>query len=94
MGLVFGDGGAYPRAGLALVGLGMGFHLAAGTLNQAALARDRAPAAGAAWLACAAGFVAWMLLPVVADELLRAEAGYLAATVVLCAALAVVLRAR
>ena len=38
------------RAGLALVGLGMGFHLIAGTLNQAALARGQAAGAALAWL--------------------------------------------
>ena len=39
------------RAGLAFVGLGMGFHLMAGTLNQSALAREQAGLAAAAWLA-------------------------------------------
>src|SRR6201999_486086 len=40
MTLVLGDKGfAYSRWGLAAVGLGMGFHLIAGTFNQAALAR-------------------------------------------------------
>ena len=37
----------YGRWGLALVALGMGAHLVAGTLNQAALARDRAGTAAA-----------------------------------------------
>src|SRR5436305_6864458 len=39
---VFGGSFHYARGGLALMGVGMGFHLLAGTLNQAALARDRA----------------------------------------------------
>ena len=38
------------RGGLVLVALGMGCHLMAGTLNQAALAREQAGAAAAAWL--------------------------------------------
>src|SRR5437763_6061572 len=39
---LLGDHGfTYHRVGLALVGLGMGLHLAAGTFNQAALARGR-----------------------------------------------------
>ena len=45
----------YGRWGLALVALGMGFHLMAGTLNQAALARDHAGRAAAAWLLAAVG---------------------------------------
>ena len=63
--LLFDDDATYGRLGLAAVALGMGAHLAAGTLNQAALARDHAGAAAAAWLFSAAVFVAWMLLGVV-----------------------------
>jgi O-antigen/teichoic acid export membrane protein len=80
------------RGGLALVALGMGCHLMAGTLNQAALAREQAGAAAAAWLLSAALFLAFMLSPVVDDQLLRAEAGYCGATTVLCALLVVVYR--
>ena len=87
MDLVFGKGYTYGRAGLAVVAVGMGFHLAAGTLNQAALARGRARAAALAWFGVAAAFVGWMLLPVIDDELLRAEAGYAAATATLCGVL-------
>ena len=54
MQIVFGDDTTYGRVGLAVVALGMGFHLAAGTLNQALLARGRAAAACALWLLCAA----------------------------------------
>ena len=55
---LLGDKGfTYGRFGLALVGLGMGLHLVSGTLNQAALARGRAPLAAAAWLIAAALFV-------------------------------------
>jgi hypothetical protein len=53
----------------------MGFHLMAGTLNQAALARDEAGPAAAAWLVAALAFVAWLVAPIVDDELLRAEVG-------------------
>jgi O-antigen/teichoic acid export membrane protein len=84
MDLLFEDSKEYGRWGLALVALGMGAHLTAGTLNQAALARDRAGAAAAAWLVSAAAFVAWMLSSVVQDELLRAEAGYAGAAGLLC----------
>jgi len=81
------DGG-----GLALVGLGMGFHLIAGTLNQAALARGQAQAAAVAWLLSAAAFVAWMLSPVIDDQLLRMEVGYCAATALLSVPLAALYR--
>jgi len=87
MELLFHDDTTYDRFGLALVAVGMGFHLAAGTLNQAALARDRGGSAAAAWLLAGALFVAWMLSPVVDDELLRAEVGYAGATALLCGAL-------
>src|SRR4051794_31256120 len=90
MSILFDENTTYGRLGLAAVALGMGAHLAAGTLNQAALARDRAGAAAAAWLVSAAAFVAWMLVGIVDDELARAEVGYLGAATVLCALLALV----
>jgi O-antigen/teichoic acid export membrane protein len=88
MDIVFGSDANYGRAGLAVIALGMGFHLCAGTLNQAALARGRDRAAAVAWLVAAALFVAWMLAPVVDDQLLRAEVGYAGAAALLCAMLA------
>jgi O-antigen/teichoic acid export membrane protein len=89
MDIVFGSDASYGRAGLAVIALGMGFHLCAGTLNQAALARGRDRAAAGAWLLAAAVFVAWMLTPVVDDQLVRAEVGYAGAAAFLCAMLAV-----
>jgi O-antigen/teichoic acid export membrane protein len=92
MSVLFQDNATYGRFGLAAVGLGMGAHLAAGTLNQAALARDHAGAAAAAWLVSAAVFIGWMLLGVIDDELTRAEVGYLGAAILLCTLLAAVYR--
>jgi O-antigen/teichoic acid export membrane protein len=92
MSVLFDDHASYGRLGLTAVALGMGAHLAAGTLNQAALARDHAGHAAAAWVLSAVVFVVWMLVGVVGDELLRAEVGYLGAATVLCALLAVVYR--
>jgi O-antigen/teichoic acid export membrane protein len=92
MGVLFDDAARYGRFGLAAVALGMGAHLAAGTLNQAALARDHAGSAAAAWLVSAVAFLAWMLVDVVSDELVRAEVGYLGAAVLLCGLLFVVYR--
>jgi O-antigen/teichoic acid export membrane protein len=87
LGHVFGQHFTYGRIGLALVGLGMGLHLVSGTLNQAALARNRALAAAICWLAAGTLFTVWMLLGVVADQLQRFEVGYPAATAVLAFAL-------
>jgi O-antigen/teichoic acid export membrane protein len=88
MDLVFGASFDYSGWGLAIIALGMGFHLAAGTLNQAALARGRDRAAAGAWLVAATAFVVWMLAPVIGDQLLRAEVGYAGAAALLCALLA------
>jgi O-antigen/teichoic acid export membrane protein len=88
----FGQPYAYGRFGLALIGVGMGLHLASGALNQAALARDRARAAACCWLAAAIVFLGWMLSPVVGDQLLRAEIGYAGATGLLALALALLYR--
>jgi O-antigen/teichoic acid export membrane protein len=91
LGALFGGDGDYARGGLALVGLAMGFHLAAVTLTQAQLARGRTAGAAAVWLAAAAGFVVWMSLGP-GDLVLRAEAGYLGATAVLFGAVALLER--
>jgi hypothetical protein len=84
--------GEYARAPLALVAVGMGCHLAAGTFTPAALARGHARGAAAAWVLCAALFVAWLLVPAVDDRVLRAALGYLGATALLAALLARVVR--
>jgi O-antigen/teichoic acid export membrane protein len=87
MGVLFGGDFDYARGGLMLVGLGMGFHLTAGTLNQAALARRRGAQAAAAWLSAAALFMAWLLTTPLDDALLAVEIGYCATTALLAAAL-------
>jgi len=87
MGILFGGDFDYARGGLVLVGIGMGFHLTAGTLNQAALARDRAGLAAAAWLGCAALFLAWVFAAPIDDQLLAVEIGYCATTALLAATL-------
>jgi O-antigen/teichoic acid export membrane protein len=87
MDVLFPSDTDYGRVGLAVIAVGMGLHLTAGTLNQAALARGRAHQAAAAWLVAAGVFVVWMVLPVVDDELVRAEVGYAGAAGLLCALL-------
>jgi O-antigen/teichoic acid export membrane protein len=88
----FGQHFTYNRFGLALVGIGMGFHLTSGALNQAALARDRAREATVCWLIAAAGFLAWMFIPAVGEQLLRTEIGYAGATLVLALGLTALYR--
>jgi O-antigen/teichoic acid export membrane protein len=88
---LLGDKGYdYSRLGLALVGVGMGLHLAAGTLNQAALARGRAGLAAAGWLFAAALFVAFVAAPTIGNEVTRVEVGYFLSAAVLCGLLSAV----
>jgi O-antigen/teichoic acid export membrane protein len=82
----------YARVGLAVVGLGMGLHLVAGTLNQAALARGRAGLASVAWLVSAALFVVLVAAPTISGEVTRVEVGYFTAALVLCGLLYAVYR--
>jgi O-antigen/teichoic acid export membrane protein len=89
---LFGQAFHYNRFGLALIGIGMGFHLASGALNQSALARDHARAAAACWLLAALAFVGWMVSPLVAGQVLRAETGYAGATALLALMLAALYR--
>jgi O-antigen/teichoic acid export membrane protein len=84
---LFNNDYAYSRFGLALIAVGMGLHLSAGALNQAALARGQATRAAAMWLAAAAVFVGWMLAGVIADQILRTEVGYAGAAGLLAAGL-------
>lgn len=90
MGILFDLDWDYTRVSLALVGVGMGLHLAAGTLNQSALAHSRAPIAALVWAVAAALFVVWMLAEAVAEPVLRAASGYALATGLLLVGLLVV----
>jgi O-antigen/teichoic acid export membrane protein len=81
--LLGNKGYPYGRLGLAIVGLGMGFHLISGTLNQAALARSRARLASFAWLTAAALFVVLVATPTISNEVTRVEVGYFVSTLVL-----------
>jgi len=92
MNALFGDDFDYGRGGLALMGVGMGLHLFAGTINQAALARDHASRAALGWLVTAGLFVAWLTLPTIEDQLLRVQVGYCAASAVLSVLMLVALR--
>ena len=92
MQIAFGDNFSYDRVDLLIVTAGMGLYLCAATLNQAALARGQVRAAAMCWLACAIAFVIWTAVPIIGDEFLRVEIGYLAAAALLCASLYVLHR--
>jgi O-antigen/teichoic acid export membrane protein len=83
MGLVFGGDAEYDRLGLVAVSIGMGLYLSAATLNQALLARGRAPQATIAWIATALAFVAFLLLAEFDDRVLQVELAFLGAAAVL-----------
>jgi O-antigen/teichoic acid export membrane protein len=90
---LLGDKGFhYGRLGLAVVGLGMGLHLAAGTFNQAALARGRNAQAAVAWLTSAALFVVLVAMPTIDSEVTRVEVAYFTAALLLCGLLWVIYR--
>ena len=88
MQIAFGDRFTYDRLGLVVVGVGMGFYLAATTLNQAALASGAAARAAWCWAIAAGAFLAWCLLPLVGDEARRVEVGFTVAAALLAALLA------
>ncbi|MCE3265341.1 MAG: hypothetical protein K0S15_50 [Solirubrobacterales bacterium] len=87
MQIAFGENFSYHRSDLLIVTAGMGLYLCAATLNQAALAQGQLRQAAACWVACALVFVAWTAIPLVSDDFLRVELGYLGAAALLCAAL-------
>jgi O-antigen/teichoic acid export membrane protein len=87
MDLLFGSDTDYGRVELFLIAIGMGLYLAAATLNQAALARAQAKRAAACWLAAAAGFVAFLLVPGWDDRVEQVAVGYVGGAALLCAML-------
>ena len=87
MDLFFGSEFDYDRGGLVLVSLGMGLYLAAATLNQAALARGRAPQAAACWVVAALVFVVALVGWEWDDRILQVEVAYLSGALLLCALL-------
>jgi O-antigen/teichoic acid export membrane protein len=76
MQLAFSKKFEYDRPGLLLVTLGMGLYLGSVTLNQACLAQGQVRRAAARWIACAAFFILWNFLPIVANEFRRVEIGF------------------
>ncbi|HEY2714944.1 MAG TPA: hypothetical protein VGI73_01845 [Solirubrobacterales bacterium] len=87
MQIAFSKKFTYDRAGLLLVTAGMGLYLASVTVNQACIAQGQVRRASARWIACAAIFIAWCLVPIVSDAFRRVEVGFLLAAGVLFALL-------
>lgn len=87
MQLAFSDKFTYDRAGLLLVTAGMGFYLAAVTVNQATVAQGQARRASIRWIACAAFFIAWTLIPLIEDVDRRVEIGFTLTALILLAGL-------
>jgi hypothetical protein len=87
MDILFGSDVDYDRLGLALIAVGMGLYLIAATLNQAALARGQTKQTAACWLASAAAFVGFLLIPGWDDRVVQVEVGYTSGAALLCALL-------
>ena len=89
MQLAFGDKFEYDRLGLLLVAVGLGLYLSGTTLSQAALARNAARPAAAAWLASAVCFLL-VNVPSGFDRFRQVEVAFAVSGLLLCALLAVV----
>jgi O-antigen/teichoic acid export membrane protein len=87
MQIAFGKKFTYDRLGLLLVTFGMGLYLCSVTFNQACVAMGQVRRCAGRWLVCAAVFIGWCFLPIVADEQRRIEVGFLLAAAVLFALL-------
>ncbi|MEA2403923.1 MAG: hypothetical protein QOE08_570 [Thermoleophilaceae bacterium] len=83
MDVLFGGDHHYGRFGLVMIGVGMGFYLAAATLNQAALARGRTRQTAACWVGAALAFVVMLVIPGFDDKVLQVEIAYLAGALLL-----------
>jgi O-antigen/teichoic acid export membrane protein len=92
MHLAFGKKFDYDRLGLLIVTAGMGLYLSAVTVNQACLAQGQVRRASLRWIACAAFFIAWCLLPVIGNEFRRVEIGFTVTAASLLAMLYVIYR--
>ena len=92
MNLLFASDWTYKSTTLALVGIGMGLHLAAGTLNQSALAHGRAPIAAVVWAIAAIVYLVFLVAKPIDEPVARAAAGYVLSAGLLLLGLLVVER--
>ena len=79
MEIAFGDKYTYNRVGLLLVTFGMGLYLSSVTFNQACVAQGQVRRCAARWITCAAVFIGWNFVPLIGDQQLRVELGFLVA---------------
>ena len=87
MQIAFSKKFSYDRTALVLVSVGMGLYLGAVTINQACVAQGQVRRAAARWISCAAFFIAWNFVPLIANEFRRVEVGFLATAGLLLGAL-------
>jgi len=92
MQIAFSKKFTYDRPGLLLVSVGMGLYLCSVTVNQACVAQGQVRRAALRWITCAAIFIAWNFVPLVANEFRRVEIGFMLAAGVLFALLYYVYR--
>lgn len=92
MQLAFSKKFTYDRGGLLLITAGMALYLSAVTVNQACLAQGQVRRASLRWISCAAFFVAWNFIPLVADEYRRVEVGFAATAALLLSLLYAIYR--
>ncbi len=83
MQIAFSNKFTYDRPGLLLIAVGMGLYLGSVTVNQACIAQGQVRRAALRWISCAALFIGWNFLPLVANEFRRVELGFLLAAGVL-----------
>jgi hypothetical protein len=83
MEIAFGDKYTYNRLGLLLVTFGMGLYLSSVTFNQACVAQGQVRRCAARWITCAVVFIVWNFVPLITDQQLRVELGFLVAAAVL-----------
>jgi heme/copper-type cytochrome/quinol oxidase subunit 3 len=79
MQIAFSKKFTYDRAGLLLIGVGMGLYLSSVTVNQACIAQGQVRRAAVRWITCAALFIGWNFVPLVSNEFRRVEIGFLLA---------------
>ena len=87
MQLAFSDKFTYERVDLLLVTAGMGFYLAAVTVNQATIAQGQARRSSIRWISCAVFFIVWTLLPFIENVNHRVEIGFTLTALILMSTL-------
>ena len=92
MQLAFSAKFTYGRFDLLIVTAGMGLYLAAVTVNQACLAQGQARRASIRWVACAAFFIVWTVLPFISDGNHRVVIGFTVTALLLLATLYLIYR--